>query len=239
MKRILVITGVILGLICSFAMKDSASAKSIQGRTAVGLFYMPVATVGSSEVGISPLASGSVSGSALLDPSTGFGLTVTRGWGSRGAIELSLDRSMHDVTHSSFDYPLAEVTMTTLGVSLEYRGGATSSSLSHYYSRFSPFIGIGAGYSLNSSDITSEVQSGCKLVSATCTFDVDNSMTLHLNGGTDFFFTDNWALSIEGRIITGSASTIVSRKTTTSTLSSEGDLNLSRIDLMAGVKYYF
>lgn len=233
MKRILVITGVIVGLMGSFVMKDSANAKSIQGRTAVGLFYMPVATVGTSEVGISPLVSGSsVSGSALLDPSTGFGLTITRGWGSRGAIELSLDRSMHDVTHSSFDYPLAEVTMTTLAVSLEYRGGATSK-------RFSPFIGIGAGYSLNSSDITSEVKSGCKLVNATCTFDIDNSKTLHLNAGTDFFVTDNWALSIEGRIITGSASTIVSRKTTTSTVSAEGNLNLSRIDMMAGVKYYF
>ncbi|MCC6543798.1 MAG: outer membrane beta-barrel protein [Nitrospirae bacterium] len=229
MKRLIaVVMGIILWFFGIWTMIDTVHAKSIQGRYSIGANVAAVGPVAQNDAG--PL------GWLELDSSTGFGFTFTRGWGENSAFEISLDRSAHDVTATNLNDPIAEVTMTTLMATLQYRGKAGSPG-------FSTFFGIGAGYSLNSSEFSSQVKEECRALSVTCSFETDNSVAFHLQGGTDYFFNDDWALSFEGGFTYSKASSnhdlTISNGFTTVTEKGTDDLDLHRFDLRVGVKYYF
>jgi len=217
--RLIVIICLIAGFIGGMGMTGMASARSIEGKYAVGVNIIPILPVADND---------SAFGWVTLESSTGYGLSLTRGWGEKSAFEVSLDRSTHDVKVTDLKDPVAEVSMMVMTASLQYRGKPGSP-------RFSPFIGIGAGYSLNNGEISSQAKAGCP----SCTFDIDNSFALHLHGGTDYFFNDHWALSIAGRFTYSKSSYSLTLKSGNTTLSETDDLDLHRIDIRGGVKYYF
>lgn len=143
-------------------------------------------------------------------------------------MELTLDRSAHDFKDTEM-----EIALTTLSVTGQYRPEIGSLELS-------PYVGLGLGYSFNSVELTSDFKDLCDFLDVSCKTSIDNSLTLHLNAGTDYFINDNIALFGEGRYTISSASfdlEVADDFGTTVTVS--GDLNLDRFDIRAGVKYFF
>ncbi len=223
MKRLFIVTlAVVIGFLTGIV--STASADSIQGKSAVGVNLMYVIP-GDSDVS-------ELSYSVPLDNAVGYGLTYTYGLHQNWAIEASIDRSSHNADVLGINF--GEVSMTTMALTGQYRTEIASMNIS-------PYTGLGLGYSLVSADLSSEWKDVCIFISDfPCSLDVDNAFTLHINAGADYFVNDNFAIAMEGRYTLGSASaTYHEEYALLGPYDYDFDLSLDRFDLRVGVKYYF
>ena len=92
----------------------------------------------------------------------------------------------------------------------------------------SPYIGGGAGYFVNSFDLNqSNFIAGVNM-------DAENSVAFHINGGIEFFYSSNLALSLDVKYIWNEA-----EFRSTGVMPFEGDADLNTLLLGTGFKYYF
>lgn len=230
MKRIFHVVVMIipfLGIIGGLINIPTAHAKSIQGRSAIGINALYVIP-GDTDISDFNMT-------LETDSAVGYGLTYTHGF-KYWAMDVSLDRSNHDIKDNLNN--TAEVSLTTLAVSGQYRPQLPSLPIS-------PHIGFGIGYSIVLLDFDFTAQLPCGLawngsawVVQYCDTDVDtknhNAMTLHGSVGTDYFFSNNLALGVEVRYIKSKASVWGGPLD-----ENLFDLELDRYDIRTGIKYYF
>ena len=123
-------------------------------------------------------------------------------------------------------------------------------------SRFSPFFGLGLGWTFVSGNLDQEFKSYCSVGTPTDAIHTcfENSITdsdsfaLSLGGGTDFFLTNHIALSLEGRYTGGYASggsirTVYDVKSSLTNYTSSEKYSfkedLGRANIILGIKYFF
>ena len=223
MKRLFIVTlAVVIGFLTGIV--STASADSIQGKSAVGVNLMYVMPSGGASVGDIDL-------SADLDSAIGFGATYTYGLAQTWALEVSLDRSSNDVKDSGINFATSDI--TTLAFTGQYRPEISSMTLS-------PYVGIGMGYSYVSHSLSSEAKDTLCYDSSPCRiYGGNNAIAVLLNAGVDYFINDNWAIVAEGRYTISSVEPQLQFNDAIYDYNLDFELNLDRIDLRTGVKYYF
>lgn len=238
MKRIfhaVIMTATLLGFLFVAGIGTQAKAEGIEGKSGIGLnlmFAMPSGEISSGDVAFSTEA----------DSAVGYGLDYTYGLSKEYALNISIDKSSHDIKDSGTTFETVDI--TTLAIIGQYRYDMGASELS-------PYVGFGLGYS----SVKHSLSSDANLLLCSDEFDVidscsnsidggGSSIALLINAGADYFITDNVAIAIEGRYTYSSVSpeskmNIEWSDGSTDEYTSSYDLDLSRIDLRGGLKYYF
>lgn len=228
MKRIfhaVIMTATLLGFLFVAGIGSQAKAEGIEGKSGIGLnlmFAMP-----SGEI-----SSGGMAFSSEADSAVGYGLDYTYGLSKEYALNISIDKSSHDIKDSGMTFETVDI--TTLAVIGQYRYDMGASELS-------PYVGFGLGYSSVKHSLSSDAKFVlCDDEDNHCSIDGgDSSIALLINAGADYFITDNVAIAIEGRYTYSTASPELQFNDTFFEYTESYDLDLSRIDLRGGLKYYF
>lgn len=228
MKRVfhtVIMTATILGFLFVAGIGTQVKAEGIEGKSGIGLnlmFAMPSGEISTGDMAVSSEA----------DSAMGYGLDYTYGLSKEYALNISIDKSSHDIKDSEMTFETVDI--TTLAFIGQYRYDMGASELS-------PYAGVGLGYSSVQHSLSSDAKFlFCYDEDNHCSIDGGgSSFALLINAGADYFITDNVAIAIEGRYTYSSVSPEFQLNDADYEYTLSYDLDLSRIDLRGGLKYYF
>jgi outer membrane protein W len=141
------------------------------------------------------------------------------------ALELAWNRFETDIEAGRFK--LSEITIMPLLLTAQFRILPSNPVV--------PYVGVGVGYYFNKLDKNREVKTETETSKTIVAEEVDDSLGLHVDGGVDWFLTDNFALNLDARYFWTEAD--ITGKENLSSITDEIDLD--SLVLGFGVKLYF